>query len=98
MTLPIPANFYGDGEYLYAYDQTNPLVWQSQNPDVDESVLRLSGLLWQSVEKIRWYDAYYEGEQPISYMSKAMASELGPTLRSVVLNWCRWLSMRTPPG
>lgn len=91
MTLPaVPgSNFYGDGEYLYPFDQTNPLLWQTQNPDVDQSVQRLAGLLYQSTIHLRWYDAYLEGEQPISYMSAAMQAELGPTLRAVVLNWPR---------
>lgn len=93
MTLPVPASgfpdFGGDGEYLYPFDQTNPLLWQAENPDVDMSVTRLAGLMYQQQLHLRWYDAYLEGEQPISYMSAAMQSELGPTLRSVVLNWPR---------
>lgn len=40
-------------------------------------------------ETLRWYDAYYEGEQPISYMSSAMAAEVQGLIRAVVLNWCR---------
>jgi hypothetical protein len=98
MTSPMPGSpylptsgsqFYGDGEYLYPFDQTNPLLWQTRNPDVDQSVMRLAGLMYQQQLHLRWYDAYLEGEQPISYMSAAMQRELGPTLRSVVLNWPR---------
>lgn len=76
-------------QFSPTFDQTSPLVWDQANPDATESVKRLTGLLWSGWERLRWYDAYYEGEQPLSYMSKAMQTEVGDYLRAVVLNWCR---------
>lgn len=35
------------------------------------------------------HDNYYEGEQPLKYMSQAMKEELGPTVAELVLNWAR---------
>lgn len=75
--------------YLYGWDQTNPMLWSAANPDAGVSVSRLSGLLWQGWNTLQWYDAYYEGDQPLSYMSKAMQQEMNSLLRPVVLNWPR---------
>lgn len=73
-----------------SYDQTNPvLMWQSANPDYNAKVNRLVAALMQDRWQLQWYDAYLEGQQPISYMSASMQAELGSTLRAVVLNWCR---------
>lgn len=86
MSQPDP---YFDPAFVYPFDQTNPLLWLAQNPDADLSVIRLSGLLEQNRSWLEWYDAYYEGEQPLSYMSRAMASEIGSIVRPMILNWPR---------
>lgn len=75
--------------FQYPFDQTNPQLWQAQNPDVGQSILRLQGLVYQNWSRLQWYDAYYEGEQPLSFMSAAMAEEARLLMRAVVLNWPR---------
>lgn len=92
MSQPDPSLFPVNRDelsFMYPFDQTNPLLWSTQNPDVDKSVIRLSGVLYQQWNKLSWYDGYYEGEQPLSYMSKSMQTELNQMVRTVVLNWPR---------
>lgn len=35
------------------------------------------------------YDAYYEGEQALKFMSKALEAEFGERITSLILNWAR---------
>ncbi len=90
MTVPAVPFAQYQTPYVSPYDQTNPvLMWLGENPDVNTTVNRLVAAMMQDRWQLQWYDAYLEGEQPISYMSAAMQAELGPTLRAVVLNWPR---------
>jgi hypothetical protein len=41
------------------------------------------------IPRLRELNAYYEGEQPLSYMHPELLEELGPQLRQVVINWPR---------
>lgn len=73
------------------FDQVNPVqfVDPDMSPDPDVVARRLQTQLWSGMETLQWYDSYYEGEQPLQYMSPAMAVEVAGILRAVVLNWCR---------
>lgn len=41
------------------------------------------------IPNLKMLNAYYEGEQPLSYMHPELLEELGPQLRQVVINWPR---------
>lgn len=83
--MTAPAPFYEE----LGFDQTNPLVWLTQNPTLESDIQRLTGLMFFEIDELQWNDAYYEGKQPLSYLSRAMQTEVGSILRTVVLNWCR---------
>lgn len=85
MTQPVP-------ELVQEFDRTNPVQYWSARRDIrdlPDRVARLSSALAADRNRLYWYDAYYEGEQPLSYMSPAMAAEVKDLLAPVVLNWCR---------
>tara|TARA_R110001606_G_scaffold297277_6_gene445124 strand:- start:16860 stop:18242 length:1383 start_codon:yes stop_codon:yes gene_type:complete len=46
------------------------------------------GLLVDRANLTSW-DNYYEGKQPLRYMSEAMREELGDTVAELVINWAR---------
>lgn len=74
------------------FDQVNPQTLVAPPLDereIDAVAKRMQMLLWSDFERLRWYDAYHEGEQPLRYMSAAMAVEVKGILSAVVLNWCR---------
>jgi hypothetical protein len=58
-------------------------------PEPAAEIDRLSGLLSGWAPWIRHYDAYYEGQQPIRFMAKAMAREFGERIAALVINWPR---------
>jgi hypothetical protein len=78
---------------IQSYDKVNPLWTQQtqfgQDPTLNAKLHRLIGSLWADQPRLQWYDAYYEGEQPIQYMSEAMAKEVAGLINPVILNWCR---------
>lgn len=82
MTLQVPQEFDRVNEGVLIADQIDP-------SDLNTKVQRLASQLMQGWATLRWYDAYYEGEQAISYMSAAMAADVQGLIRAVVLNWCR---------
>jgi hypothetical protein len=47
---------------------------------------RLSGLMSAWAPRIRAYDAYYEGEQPIRFLAPAMQKEFGDRITALVIN------------
>jgi hypothetical protein len=47
---------------------------------------RLSGLMAAWAPRIRAYDQYYEGEQPIRFMAPAMRREFGDRITALVIN------------
>ena len=73
------------------FDQVNPVQYvdPDMSADLDVTTRRLQAQLWAGYQRLQWYDAYYEGEQPLQYMSDAMAAEVSGILSAVVLNWCR---------
>lgn len=46
------------------------------------------GLLADRTNLTSW-DNYYEGKQPLKYMSEAMREEIGETVAELVINWAR---------
>jgi hypothetical protein len=44
------------------------------------------------VANLTKWDNYYEGEQPLKYMSEAMRQELGDTVAELVINWARFVA------
>ncbi|MFI6238349.1 phage portal protein [Micromonospora sp. NPDC050795] len=57
--------------------------------ELDDEVRRLDGLRWACLERLRVYDAYYEGEQPLRYMAPALEKEVGDRITQLVINWPR---------
>jgi len=41
----------------------------------------------RQIARLREYDAYYEGEQPLSYMHPELIQQLEGQVRQVVINW-----------
>lgn len=58
-------------------------------PEPATEIDRLSGLLAAWAPRIRHYDAYYEGEQPIRFLAPAMRREFGERITALVINWPR---------
>jgi hypothetical protein len=58
-------------------------------PEPAAEIDRLSGLLAAWTPRIRHYDAYYEGEQPIRFLAPAMRKEFGERITALVINWPR---------
>jgi hypothetical protein len=58
-------------------------------PEPAAEIDRLSGLLASWAPWIRLYDAYYEGQQPIRFMARAMVREFGERITALVINWPR---------
>ena len=85
MTLSLPDPSF------QPFDQVNPFPRMDayESSAVDFVTRRLQRQLWSGYYQLQLYDAYYEGEQPLQYMSKAMLEEVGSIIRAVVLNWCR---------
>ena len=55
---------------------------------VEEDTLRsLIALHDSQLLRLREYDAYYEGEQPLSYMHPELVAQLEGQVRQVVINW-----------
>lgn len=74
------------------FDQVNPVAFTEyalDEKEIDAVAKRHQTLLWSDFGRLQWYDAYHEGEQPLRYMSEAMAAEVKGLLSAVVLNWCR---------
>lgn len=73
------------------FDQVNTpqFVDDQSAQDIDAVARRLQTALFSGFERLQWYDAYLEGEQPLRYMSPAMAVEVQGLLSAVILNWCR---------
>lgn len=53
----------------------------------DDTLKALIQLHDQQLEKLREFDAYYEGEQPLSYMHPELVQQLEGQVRQVVINW-----------
>src|SRR3954452_10574027 len=53
----------------------------------DDTLRALIQLHDQQLEKLREFDAYYEGEQPLSYMHPELVQQLEGQVRQVVINW-----------
>lgn len=49
----------------------------------------LTTSLTGSSRRLLRYDAYYEGEQALKFMSKALEAEFGERITSLILNWAR---------
>jgi hypothetical protein len=50
---------------------------------------RLYGKLLQERRKLQIYDNYYEGEQPLRFMSPLLKKELGDRITEIVVEWPR---------
>jgi hypothetical protein len=59
-------------------------------PDAAAEIRRLEGLMAAWAPRIRAYDAYYEGEQPIRFMAPAMRREFGDRITALVINLPRF--------
>lgn len=77
--------------YFQPVDQVNvpEVVDPKTAADIDVIAKRLTSVLFSGYERLQWYDSYLEGEQPLRYMSPAMAVEVQGLLTAVILNWCR---------
>lgn len=53
----------------------------------DDTLMSLIGLHDSQLSKLRELDAYYEGEQPLSYMHPELIQALEGQVRQVVINW-----------
>jgi hypothetical protein len=53
----------------------------------DDTLRALIGLHDQQLQTLRELDAYYEGEQPLSYMHPELVQQLEGQVRQVVINW-----------
>lgn len=53
----------------------------------DETLRKLITLHDQQLADLRKWDAYYEGEQPLSYMHPELIQQLEGQVRQVVINW-----------
>lgn len=58
----------------------------SPTSDPAKEIARLDGLLTSWAPRIRAYDAYYEGEQPIRFLAPAMRREFGERITALVMN------------
>lgn len=56
---------------------------------LQDEVRYLDGLISHCRPRLRAYDQYYEGEQPLRYMASALVAEFGNRITQLVLNWCR---------
>ena len=56
---------------------------------IADLIRTLDGGLTAGLSQLYRYDNYYEGEQPLKYMSEAMREELGDTVAEMVINWAR---------
>lgn len=53
----------------------------------EDQLKKLITLHDQQLSQLRTWDAYYEGEQPLSYMHPELAQQLEGQVRQVVINW-----------
>jgi hypothetical protein len=53
-------------------------------------LVRLDAKLANAIPGLDRVDKYFEGEQPLKYMAKAMQSEIGDRVAQLVLNWLRF--------
>ena len=83
---------YPPGSYTNASMTTYPVYPISVGPNPTDAagmVARLEGYLAADRDRLRAYDAYYEGEQPLRYMAPALERELDGRILQLVLNWPR---------
>jgi hypothetical protein len=57
--------------------------------DAVKLIGRLEGMLSAETARLKLYDAYYEGQQPIRFMAPAMRSEFGDRITALIINWPR---------
>lgn len=57
---------------------------------VSSALVRLDTKLAGLIPGLDRVDRYFEGEQPLKYMAKAMQSEIGDRVSQLVLNWLRF--------
>jgi hypothetical protein len=57
---------------------------------VSDALVRLDSKLAGVIPGLDRVDKYFEGEQPLKYMAKAMQSEIGDRVSQLVLNWLRF--------
>lgn len=57
-----------------------------------ELIPELEKGLKADVDNLTKWDNYYEGEQPLKYMSEAMREEIGETVAELVINWARFVA------
>ena len=55
-----------------------------------DALVRLDSRLAGVIPGLDRVDKYFEGEQPLKYMAKAMQSEIGDRVSQLVLNWLRF--------
>jgi len=60
--------------------------------DIAKITATLASSLAASSRKIRRYDAYLEGEQPISFLAPALQEEFGERITALVLNFARLIA------
>lgn len=82
----------------YSYDQTRVLAFPAYSNDPSTEILRLDGVLHSQIfgsgrlPGLAVYDAYYEGEQSLQFMSRQMAAAVARRqhcLQQLQVNWCR---------
>src|SRR5258705_15300 len=56
-------------------------------PSEEETLRHLITLHDNQMGRLKEYDAYYEGEQPLSYMHPELIQQLEGQVRQVVINW-----------
>src|SRR5690242_11074707 len=59
-------------------------------PEPAAEINRLCGLLGADYWRLRAYDGYYEGEQPIRFLAPAMRKEFGDRITPLILNLPRF--------
>ena len=57
---------------------------------VSDALVRLDTKLAQQIPGLDRVDRYFEGEQPLKYMARAMEAEIGDRVSQLVLNWLRF--------
>lgn len=57
---------------------------------VSDALVRLDTKLAGCIPGLDRVDRYFEGEQPLKYMAKAMEAEIGDRVMQLVLNWLRF--------
>lgn len=57
---------------------------------VSSALVRLDSKLAGVIPVLDRFDKYFEGEQPLKYMAKAMEAEIGDRVWQLVLNWLRF--------